>query len=61
MTTDDPTRSLDFIREIVTEDCRTGKWEGRAPTRFPPEPGASWHIRDARRPGACGAGRGVRC
>jgi glutaminyl-tRNA synthetase len=32
-----PTPS-DFIREIVADDVRTGKWGGRVVTRFPPEP-----------------------
>ena len=48
MTTDEPTRPLDFIREIVTEDCRTGKWEGRVHTRFPPEPNGYLHIGHAK-------------
>jgi len=48
MTTDDSTRSLDFIREIVTEDLRTGKWGGRVHTRFPPEPNGYLHIGHAK-------------
>jgi len=48
MTTDESTRSLDFIREIVTEDCRTGKWDGRVHTRFPPEPNGYLHIGHAK-------------
>ena len=48
MTTDEPTRPLDFIRDIVTEDCRTGKWEGRVHTRFPPEPNGYLHIGHAK-------------
>ena len=48
MTTDDSTRSLDFIREIVTDDCRTGKWDGRVQTRFPPEPNGYLHIGHAK-------------
>jgi glutaminyl-tRNA synthetase len=48
MTTDESTRPLDFIREIVTEDCRTGKWDGRVQTRFPPEPNGYLHIGHAK-------------
>ena len=48
MTTDEPTRSLDFIREIVTEDVKTGKWDGRVHTRFPPEPNGYLHIGHAK-------------
>ncbi len=48
MPTDEPTRPLDFIREIVTEDCRSGKWGGRVHTRFPPEPNGYLHIGHAK-------------
>ena len=48
MSTDEPTRSLDFIREIVTEDGNTGKWDGRVHTRFPPEPNGYLHIGHAK-------------
>ncbi len=41
-------RSLDFIRTIVTEDNRTGKWAGRVHTRFPPEPNGYLHIGHAK-------------
>ncbi len=48
MTTDDSTRSLDFIREIVADDLKTGKWDGRVCTRFPPEPNGYLHIGHAK-------------
>jgi len=38
----------DFIRDIVAEDCRTGKWAGRVATRFPPEPNGYLHIGHAK-------------
>jgi len=41
-------RPTDFIREIITEDVRTGKWGGRVVTRFPPEPNGYMHIGHAK-------------
>jgi len=48
MTTDEPARPLDFIREIVARDLETGKWDGRVQTRFPPEPNGYLHIGHAK-------------
>src|SRR5437868_14767987 len=39
---------LDFVRRIVEEDLRTGKWKGRVATRFPPEPNGYLHIGHAK-------------
>ena len=37
-----------FIREIIDEDLKTGKWGGRVHTRFPPEPNGYLHIGHAK-------------
>ncbi len=41
-------RSLDFIRTIVEEDNKSGKYGGRVATRFPPEPNGYLHIGHAK-------------
>ena len=41
-------RASDFIREMIAEDNRTGKWDGRVVTRFPPEPNGFLHIGHAK-------------
>lgn len=41
-------KSRNFIEEIVDEDLRTNKWDGRVFTRFPPEPNGYLHIGHAK-------------
>ncbi len=40
--------SLDFVRAMIAQDCRSGKWDGKVITRFPPEPNGYLHIGHAK-------------
>ena len=48
MAEETPKTTSNFIRTIIDEDLKSGKYDGRVHTRFPPEPNGYLHIGHAK-------------
>ncbi len=48
MATTESKQNPNFIRNLIAEDLKTDRWDGRVVTRFPPEPSGLLHIGHAK-------------